>query len=414
MHVPRGRGDRILTRRRFLLGTGGLAGAGALGAVLGTRSSRPVNVPHVALGAQPAGLPVRQHAWTQTLSLDRHGNSVPPRFDRLVFFEVLGRPTPSYALLLEASLRELERSYSWGPDGLLFTASWGTHYFKHVLGVRSPIPEATALSDFEAPSIDRYDLCLHVACDDAERLGVVERQLASRLHPVLRHRDTRTGFTGAGLPAAHQRVGGIPVGDPVNRAAPLFMGFKSALKHNQASENSVTIQGGGLDQGTTMAVSYMRLRLDSWYRDLGYAERVARMYSPQTSPEDAARITTDAESHPKLLGQAIRRYGVIGHAQAAACARVHGRPRILRRDFDTVDGGLAGLHFVSLQRRIEDFVTTRTAMNQEGAQLINPGISATVNNGINEFIFVVRRGNYLMPSRADRAFPLLPERGQLL
>jgi hypothetical protein len=118
-------------------------------------------------------------------------------------------------------------------------------------------------------------------------------------------------------------------------------------------------------------------------------------------------FTTDAESDPNLLGQAITRYGVIGHAQTAARARRGGNPIILRRDFDSADGGLAGLHFVALQRTIADFVTTRTAMNATSAQLQNPSIGDTVNNGINEFIFVLRRGNYLLPARGQRSFPLL-------
>ena len=38
----------------------------------------------------------------------------------------------------------------------------------------------------------------------------------------------------------------------------------------------------------------------------------------------------------------------------------------------------------------------------------------TVNNGINEFIFVLRRANYILPSRAQRSFPLLPGRAAVL
>jgi hypothetical protein len=185
------------------------------------------------------------------------------------------------------------------------------------------------------------------------------------------------------------------------------MGFRSNLKRNQASEDSVTIASGPFAQGTTMAVSYMRLRLDSWYQDLSERERVARMYAPQVSPAQAARFTTDAESDPGRLTQAISRYGVVGHSQTSARARRHGKPIILRRDFNTVDGGQAGLHFVSLQRTIQDFVATRTAMNASSAQLSNPAITDTVNNGINEFIFVLRRANYIVPSRAKRSFPLL-------
>ena len=404
-----------LTRRRFLIGAGAVVAAAiAAGVAVDARNASGIAVPLVPLPERPAGLPARQHAWEAALTPDEFGNPTPPRFDRLLLFDVRGTPNPRYARLLEATLRDLERSYPWGPQGLLFTAGWSPDYFERVLRVPSPIPKAKALSNFESPTIDTYDLCLHLACDEEQRLQTVERELISKLAPALRWRETRTGFAGAGLPAAHQRVGGIPAGDPVTKAAPLFMGFKSALKKNQASEDAVTISGGSFDQGTTMAVSYMQLTLDSWYQQLSYRQRVALMYSPQTTPSDVARFTTDAESNPGQLSQAIRRYGVIGHAQASARARVNGKPVILRRDFDTVDGGLAGLHFVALQRSITDFVATRMAMNQAGAQLLNPGITNTSNNGINAFIFVVRRSNYIVPSRDERSFPLLSGRARAL
>jgi hypothetical protein len=227
------------------------------------------------------------------------------------------------------------------------------------------------------------------------------------LEGALRWQETRTGFVGTGLPAARQRVGGIPPGHPVAAGSPLFMGFKSSLRKNQATEDAVTIPKGPFPGGSTMQVSYMRLRLDSWYQDLSERERVARMYAPQVTPEQVKRFTTDAESDPNLLGQAINRYGVVGHSQSSARARRNGKPLIVRRDFNTVDGGQAGLHFVSLQRTIEDFVRTRTAMNASAAQLQNPAITATVNNGVNEFIFVLKRANYIVPARARRSFPLL-------
>ena len=167
---------------------------------------------------------------------------------------------------------------------------------------------------------------------------------------MLRWQQSRTGFVGTGLPAKRQDVNGIPGGDPVPGSAPLFMGFKSGLRRNQATEDAVTIPGGPFAGGTTMHVSYLRLRLGTWYGQMSEPERVARMYAPQVTPEQVSEFTTDAESDPDLLGQAITRYGVIGHAQASATARRGGRPVILRRDFDTTDGGLAGLHFVSLQR----------------------------------------------------------------
>ena len=430
-----GQGRRRLTRRRFFAGAASLAAGGAaVGAGLdqaqggtkqparethkppGTGDEQPV-IPRVALGRQPSGLPLRQHAWGATLAQDSDGDSIPPRFDRLLFFDVIGRPTTAHARLLEAALRTLERRYHWGPPGLLFTAGWGHGYFER-LQVPSPIPRAKGMSDFELPSIDDYDLCLHLAGNDSERLAAVEAALLHgeplpgahgplQISSALRWRETRTGFVGDGLPAQHQDTGGIPAGQPVSPSAPLFMGFRSNLRKNQASEDAVTVPDGPFAGATTMQVSYMRLRLESWYRDLDENGRIARMYAPQVTPEQVSHFTTDAESDPNLLGQAISRYGVVGHAQASARARRHGKPLILRRDFNTVDGGQAGLHFVSLQRTIEDFVKTRNAMNASSAQLQNPAITDTVNNGINSFIFVLKRANYILPRRSERSFPLL-------
>jgi dye decolorizing peroxidase len=415
-----------LTRRRFVLGAAAVAGGGVIAGVAVEEGSSPSpKLPEVGLGAQPAGLPARQHAWTATLARDAHGNPIAPRFDRLVFFDVRGTPSPAYARILEAALRTLERSYRWGPAGLLFTAGWGPGYFRRTLGVPSPIPVARSLSLVEEPVIDDYDLCLHLACDDERRLAEIEaallhgQKLAGADGPMdlsagLLWRETRTGFVGTGLPAARQDVGGIPPDHPVSASAPLFMGFKSGFRKNQATEDDVTIPSGAFAGGTTMQVSYMRLTLKSWYEDLNERERVALMYAPEVTPAQVASFTTDAPSDPNLLNQAITRYGVIGHSQTSAKARRHGRPLIIRRDFNTTDGGVAGLHFVSVQRTIEDFVTTRNAMNATSAQLQNPSIGDQVNNGINAFLFVVKRANYVLPSRAERSFPLLPGRAEAL
>jgi hypothetical protein len=397
---------RILTRRRFLVGAGASAAVSALSGFASKRAAAEVVVPAVRLGSQPAGLPMRQHAWAWWLRRDQFGNPLAPRFDRLLFFDVRGRPTPGYPLLLESRLRTLERHFGWGPQGLLFTVSYGPDYFTRVLGVPSPIPTATRLSSFESPAIDRYQVCMHLACDDESRLDEAEALL--ELGSILIWRETRTGFTGSGLPSEHQHVAGIPAGQPVQQSAPLFMGFKSGLRNNQATEDDVTIPAGPFAQGTTMQVSHMRLQLADWYDRISAAERVALMYSPQTSVAAAQRFTTDASGNPNEIIKAITHHGVVGHAQASAQARRHGRPVIIRRDFDTVDGGEAGVHFVSVQRSIQDFVATRNAMNAAEAHNINRRITATANNGINAFIDVRRRAYYIMPSRPNRAFPLLP------
>lgn len=407
-----------LTRRRLLTGAGAAAAAGVLTAISARRAAAAGAPPAVALGTQPPGLPARQHAWAHTLRRDESGNPLAPRFDRLLFFDVRGRPTPAHAALLESRLRTLERRFDWGPDGLLFTVGYGPEYFENVLGVASPVPRATRLASFESPAIDSYHVCLHLACDDQRRLVDVEaalvrgRELAGvtgslSIASALSWRETRTGFTGRGLPRAHQRVAGIEAGSGVAADAPLFMGFKSGLRKNQAGEDDVTIREEPFTDGTTMHVSYMRLRLAEWYDELSAADRVALMYSPQTTVAAARGFTTDASGNPGRIIEAITRYGRIGHAQASAQARRHNRPLIIRRDFDTIDGGHAGLHFVSLQHSIQDFVVTRNAMNAAEAHNIDKSITATTNNGINAFMDVRRRANYILPSRARRSFPLL-------
>jgi hypothetical protein len=417
MHRHTTEAAAALTRRRFLTGAGAVTAAGVLTAVSARRAIAQQTIGQLALGAQPTGLPVRQYAWAATLHRDEFGNPLAPRFDRLLFFDVRARPSTGYRLLLESHLRALERSFHWGPEGLLFTVGYGPDYFTKVLGVAAPLPRASSLSSFESPAIDSFHVCVHLAGDDQQRLVRVEAGLRRGLASILRWRETRSGFTGAGLPHAHQRAAGLGresgsgsgSAGPVPSDAPLFMGFKSGLRKNQASEDAVAIAAGDFAEGTTMQVSQMLLGLDAWYGELSPARRVALMYSPQTSVAAAGRFTTDAAGEPAKIAEAITHYGVIGHAQASAQARRHGSPLIIRRDFDTVDGGRAGLHFVSLQRSIDDFVATRNAMNATGAHNINRRITGTRNNGINAFIDVRRRANYILPSRAGRSFPLLPE-----
>jgi hypothetical protein len=53
-------------------------------------------------------------------------------------------------------------------------------------------------------------------------------------------------------------------------------------------------------------------------------------------------------------------------------------------------------------------------MNAAAAPYDNPAITAEVNNGIQEFMLVTNRGNYLVPPRARRSFPLLDGQTQAL
>ena len=76
--------------------------------------------------------------------------------------------------MLEAALRTLERDVSVGTGGAVVHGGWGPSYSssRSASPRRSRSPQA--LSDFELPSIDDYDLCLHLASDDEQRLAAVE------------------------------------------------------------------------------------------------------------------------------------------------------------------------------------------------------------------------------------------------
>jgi hypothetical protein len=428
-----------ITRRRLLLGglTAGAAGVGAAvatdggldgdGAAAGGGSARggdgggATGGGAAADGRALAPLPravttdLRQHAWDARLRRDGDGNVLAPRFQRLVLCDLAADPTPARAHAAEAALRRLERAVPHGPHGVLLTVGWGPAWFRRI-GAASPVPAPRALSPTEAPALDDPVAVVHLAADDEALLDRVERALFAggalpgagdvALSGLLRVTARRTGFVGAGLPRRHQPgTVGLPVDRPIARDAPLYMGFRSGLRRNQAAEDDVTIPDGPWAGGTTMHVSVMDLTLDTWYHGVDEAGRVRRMFAADRTPADVDRHRQGLDNPARDLAAVARRHGVVGHAESMAAVRRNGRPRILRRDFDSADGDAAQVHFVALQRSIADFEATREAMNAARASSAGAGVGAQVNNGINEWITVTARGNYLLPPRGQRICP---------
>ena len=427
--MRRSKRSRGIDRRAFVKAAVAIGGSAALSACL----ERP-GADDVPQGpADLSTLPTRQHAWNEALSRDDHGNVVNARHHVLLLLDYGrdGPPTAADRETMETALRSLERAYARGNDGLLFTVGYSPAYFDRfdeALPTSVDLPAPSAMAPFEEPTFDTSDAILHLASDhpavvlEAEEAlwgerpepnGVeMDATLSDLFERPTSYPDRRTGFVGTGLPAEHQDVAGVPDDDPVPEDSPLYMGFKSGFSKNQASEDRVTIRDGPFAGGTTLHVSRIRLRLDDWYVEQDEDARVAEMFCPVHAEEGLVEGAGDnlgsdsglTDENIENVEDIAREYGRVGHTQKSAGAREDGSPIIIRRDFDSTDNGEAGLHFLAVQRGIEDFRRTREAMN--GTDLTSqPAIRQRVNNGILEYTFIKRRGNYLLPPREHRALP---------
>jgi hypothetical protein len=417
--------ERGASRRAFLRSAVALGGATALSACL-SRAEEPIPTGR----DDPSSLPARQHAWDDALPRDDAGNVVLPRHQVLLYLDLGSVPDASDRETVEAALTTLDEAYERSNEGLIHSIAYSPRYFSRFdesLPASVDLPEPRALSSFETPEFDRQDALLHLASDRAEAVLAAEEALrgnrdtlngtevAAPLTDAFAVADRRTGFVGAGMPADRQgELNGIPASGPVPEESPLFMGFKAGFAKTQATEDYVTIAEGPFAGGTTKHLATIRQRLDDWYEEQDFDERVMEMFSPTHAErglvEGVGENLGDDSGLTQEMLDTIREqaaeFGRVGHAQKAARANRDddGNVRLLRRHFESTDDGEASLHFPSLQRRITDFEEVRAAMN--GSDLTDiPTIRQRVNNGILEYIFVQRRGNFLVPPRSLRALP---------
>jgi hypothetical protein len=415
--------DRGISRRQFAKSAVAIGGAAALSACLDR-----FGAPDVPSGTDPSTLPARQHAWDAFSAADDAGNTRLPRHHVLLLLDYTGEgtPTESHRRQVTDALQSLERAVGWGTEGLMFTLGYGPAYFDRFeadpAGV--PLPDPEALAPFEDPAFDTPDALLHLTSDhesvvlEAEealrgnRDTLNDTEMGASFDGVLTVSDRRTGFVGAGLPAENQDVDGIPDSEPVPEEAPLFMGFKSGFDGNQASEDRVTIDEGAFAGGATQHLSRIRLHLQQWYEQDTRDQRVSKMFCPAHADEDRVEgvgenlgTDTGIDDCGEDVVESARSEGVVGHAQKLSRARDEDdSPLLLRRDFDSTDGGEAAVHFLSLQGSIADFVATKTMMN--GTDVADESaVGQSVNNGILQYMTVERRGNYLVPPRDLRALP---------
>ncbi len=408
-----------LSRREYIRALVAVGGVSALSACLDTIGDDGPDVP--AGTDDPDSLPARQHAWNDTIARDDDGNVVVPEHHVLVALSLDTEVDDEARETTDAALRTLERAYEWSNEGLVFTIGYTPAYFDRLDGSPTAVdlPEPTALAADERPELDEYDALLHLASDHPSVVLEAESGLfgdrddlngvsvETDLTGVFDRREDRrrTGFIGTGLPADHTDVTGVP--ETVPEDAPFFMGFRAGFSDSQASEDRVTVEDGPFAGGTTQHVSSMSINLSQWFDQENHVQRVSKLFSPEHAAEElTGAVGEELGSSSGLTPDRIdatetdaRERGVVGHAQKAARARKDGQPLLLRRDFNTVDDDQPGLHFVSLQREIDAFVRVREAMNGEDLDV------ATANNGILHYLFVNRRGNYLIPPRPLRALP---------
>ncbi|SDK17821.1 DUF7405 family protein [Natronorubrum texcoconense] len=405
-----------LSRRDYLRSLVAVGGASALAAC--TSEGDDVEIPSGT--DDPDSLPERQHAWNDALTRDDDGNVRPPEHHVLVALSLVDDPTDEARERVEAALQELERAYEWSNEGLLFTLGYTPAYFDRFDGSlpdEVDLPEPRAVIG-HVDAFDEFDALLHLASDHSQVVLEAEeglfgeadefngQEIETDLMDVFERVDDhrRTGFVGPGLPAEHTDISGVP--DSVPEDAPFFMGFRSGFAESQATEDRVTIEDGPFAGATTQHVESMTIQLRTWLEQDSHYQRVAKMFSPEHADEDLTGDIGEALGGSSGLTderieatESDARGGVVGHAQKAARAREDGDPLLLRRDFNTVDGDTPGLHFLSLQAGIEEFVRVREAM--EGDDLDAPN----ANNGIRSYIFPNQRGNYLVPPRSLRALP---------
>ena len=197
------------------------------------------------------------------------------------------------------------------------------------------------------------------------------------------------------------------------------MSFEAGFRGNQATEEYVTIQGGPFAGATTKVIANLRQRLEDWYDEQSSEDRVMEMFSPGHAENDLVEGVGSNLGSNSGIDQFVddieadaRDHGRVGHAQKAARANrdADGNVKLLRRHFESTDDigsdqKVASLHFPSLQRQITDFEDVRRGINGTDLTEITPAIRQRVNNGILEYIFLRRRGNFLVPPRRYRAVP---------
>lgn len=457
-------GPRLSRRVLLRVGAGGLVASAGAAALYETLSRLAPATPRV-YGPPPGGYPAGQYQiahFGARVQADRDTAvevEIPPIWNLAVTATLASAPTLAGQQRVEAALRAVESAYPYSPSGVFALVGYGLPYFRaHVPaavfeahlprtvdGTNAPvlIDAIRFPSDPDATLLESNDVIFHFRSDHLEHLHDVQNalfgrsgKLAGRAAPAADIADlfhvtsVRTGFVGAGMPRQMAHNAGFAVARQIPEAAPLFMGFTSTQKLGQASEETVAFDGKRdfrleplttakptdyFAGGTILCISHLFENLDDWYK-YGYLDRFNRMFNP-TFPSVPGRVTVNTVwLNPSPLEPDASGHQVIGHTEAVQMGSrsPEGQALQLRVDFNTLDAldgqkAAPGLHFLAFVPTAQTFHASRQAM--DAVDVANRYKIASHANGINAFLTVTRRQNFLVPPRRHRAFPLLELRG---
>lgn len=386
---------------------------------------------------EDSSVPGRQHAWGDYLFTNQQNQVVFPQHQVFVFLQYRGEndPTDSDRKPIEEAFRTVERAFQRGAgtegrasviDGLLFTIGYSRTYFDRF---DEDLPQSTGLLRPETvldrigedPQLaDPYDAVIHLGSDKAEIVLGAEEALFGSISTI--NGTDVSGTLGEAFERVERRSGVIGTGTAADRLdfeelspkSPLPMGFNSAFEDTLPSEDRVTIESGPFSGGTTQHISRLEEDLDKWWMDQDHDDRVQKMFAPDFSTdrigeagERLGSISTLTEDVTKQVPNSIETHGRVGHLQKVARARDDNfEPIVLRRgDFFESLSDQTELHFGSLQRHVEDIITTLEAMHDVGFEEDALPELAPNEDGILEFIETKARGTYLIPPRDKRALP---------
>ena len=426
---------RGIARRDFVRSAVAIGGTAALAACMDRELDESSGEAQASASRFPSGTddepPDGQHEWNEYLVQDAHGNTSLPQHQVILGLDYVGSvpPTAEEREQVESAFSTLEEAVQWGTggnpsasinDGLLTMLGYSTRYFDRLDAEVDHItsPESLLESVDEDPAnADDFDATLFLTSDLGSLTIAAEEALwgeldafngvtfESTLAGIFERTTRRTGVVGKGLVADEVDQDDIP------EESPLSMGFRSGFRDSQPSEAAVTIESGPFAGGTTAAISRLHIDLDRWYDNDDLEDRTEKMFCPAHDPEEIGETADKLGSESSITEADVERLAEdgterdrVGHSQKLAGIRDDDfDPLILRRSEGVATDAAESVdfNFTSVQRDVEDFVTTRTAMNPSEYDFD----VEDEDHGIVDYLETEGRTAVVVPPRENRALP---------